>query len=29
MAKERIWPEETLAKKEQRCVVCGTFGVEQ
>ena len=26
--KRRIWPEETLAKKEQSCLVCGTFGVE-
>lgn len=24
----RVWPEETLAKKEQACLVCGRFGVE-
>ena len=24
MAKQRIWPEETLAKKELCCIVCGT-----
>ena len=28
MSKERIWPEETLAKKEQVCINCGRSGVE-
>ncbi len=26
--KRRVWPEETLAKKEQTCVVCGEWPVE-
>lgn len=28
MGKQRVWPDETLEKKEERCRVCGIEGVE-